>query len=437
MGLVATMKYDFMRDIGAPLLMRIQQSRKKKRPSKPNPHLGPPLKCASRLKEIMTRHYFLARFAKGAKPVAWVSSGAPVELLRVFDFYTVYPENHGALCGAQKMGPQICTEAEAKGYHSDLCSYARIDIGHALSGKTPVGKLPKPDLLFCSNNICQTILYWFKELSHYWKIPLIVFDTPYNFREITQADIGYMVSQLQEMIPILEKVSGKRFSQSRFEQIVKIGKESSLLWGKVLETMRHVPAPMTIFDAFVHLAPIVSLRGLPVALDYYEILLHELEDRIHKGIAAVPNETRRLVWDNIAVWFKLRDWSLLFAQRGCNFVAATYTNAWSETIHYLDESSPFESMAKAYSLVILNNNLNHRFNLMARMIQEYRIDGLVIHSDRSCKPYSVGQYDLKRLLSERFGIKCVVIEADMTDYRAYSEEQANTRLEAFFEALEV
>ena len=65
-----------------------------------------------------------------------------------------------------------------------------------------------------------------------------------------------------------------------------------------------------------------------------------------------------------------------------------------------------------------------------------RIDGLVIHSDRSCKPYSVGQYDMRRLLAEDLGVKTVVIEADMTDSRVYSEEQTRTRLEAFFEALE-
>ena len=385
----------------------------------------------------MTRHYFLSRYAKSAKPVAWVSSGAPVELLRVFDFYTVYPENHGALCGAQKVGPQICEEAEKQGYHPDLCSYARIDLGHALSGKTPVGKLPKPDLLFCSNNICQTILYWFKELSHYWKIPLILFDTPYNFEDIKHTDIQYMVGQLEDMIPKLEDISGKKFSDKKFEEVIKIAKNSSRLWGEVLATLKARPAPMTIFDAFVHLAPIVSLRGLPVALQYYEILLQELEDRVRKGIGAVKNERKRLMWDNIAVWFKLRDWSLLFAEHGCNFVAATYTNAWAETIHYLDEGAPFESIAKAYSLVILNNNLKHRLDLMKRMVRDYQIDGLVIHSDRSCKPYSVGQYDMKKLLAEELGVKTVVIEADMTDSRVYSEEQARTRLEAFFEALEM
>ncbi len=424
-----------MKDMGAPALLRLQKKRKKGT-GKPSPHLGPPLKCSGRLREIMTRHYYLSRFAPGAKPVAWVTSGAPVELLRVFDFYTVYPENHGALCGAQRRGPELCSEAEKRGYHPDLCSYARIDLGHAFSGKTPAGRLPRPDLLFCSNNICQTVLYWFKALSHYWNIPLILFDTPYNFEEIRDRDVQYMATQLHEMIPELERISGRVFSETRFQKIITIARDSSAMWGEVLATMKNRPAPMSIFDAFVHLAPIVSLRGLPVALEYYKILLDELQERVDRGIGAITHEKKRLMWDNIAVWFKLRDWSLLFAERGFNFVAATYTNAWAETIHHLDEGSPFESMAKAYGLVILNNNLNYRLELMAQMIKEYQIDGLVVHSDRSCKPYSVGQYDLKRLLGERLGINSVVIEADMTDSRAYSEEQARTRLEAFFEALE-
>jgi bcr-type benzoyl-CoA reductase subunit B len=424
-----------MKDLGAPALLWMQNNRRKKRDPKPNPHLGPPLKCSDRLREIMTRHYYLSRFAPGTKPVAWVTSGAPVEILRPFGFYTVYPENHGALCGAQRMGPELCSQAESRGYHPDLCSYARIDLGHAFSGKTPAGRLPRPDLLFCANNICQTVLYWYKELSHYWKIPLVLFDTPYNFREIRETDIEYMVRQFEEMIPKLVKISGRKFSQKRFEKTMRVARDSSQTWGEVLATMKNRPAPMTIFDAFVHLAPIVSLRGLPVALDYYRILLEELQERVRSGIGAVTDERKRLMWDNIAVWFTLREWSQLFAERGLNFVAATYTNAWAETIHYLDEHSPLESMARAYSLVILNNNLNHRLKLMEQMIRDYHVDGLVILSLRSCKPYSVGQYDLRRLLADRLGVKSVVIESDMTDSRTYSEEQTRTRLEAFFEGL--
>ena len=435
MSLTNRLRYNFMKDLGAPLVMGLGAKGKKKRPASANSAFGPRLQCAVRLKEIMTRHYFLARYAKGARPVAWVTSGAPVELLRAFGFYTLYPENHGALCGAQRLGPEYCGIAEDHGYHQDLCSYARIDLGHLLSGKTPVGKLPRPDLLFASNNICQTVLYWYRVLAHHLKIPLLLFDTPYNFGDIRDNDVSYMVAQLEEMIPILEEVSGNRFHESAFSKVIRIAKESSQIWGQVLRTMKHEPAPMTIFDAFVHLAPIVSLRGLPVALDYYQILLDELNTRVDQGIGAILHERKRLMWDNIAIWYKVRDFSRLFAERGMNFVTATYTNAWADTSAHMDEEKPFESMARTYAQVILNNNLNHRLGLMARLIDEYKVDGLVIHSARSCKPYSVGQYDIKRILMDR-GIPSVVIEADITDFRAFSEEQARTRLEAFFEALE-
>ncbi|MCG2778776.1 MAG: hypothetical protein L6406_24125 [Desulfobacterales bacterium] len=107
MSLIKRLRYNFMKDLGAPALMGISRVGKKMRPIKPDPHFGPPLKCTRRLKDIMTRHYFLSRYAEGAKPVAWVTSGAPVEVLRPFGFYTVYPENHGALCGAKKMGPEF------------------------------------------------------------------------------------------------------------------------------------------------------------------------------------------------------------------------------------------------------------------------------------------------------------------------------------------
>ena len=430
------LRFNFMKDVGAPLIMGIAEKRKKKRLPAADSPLGPSLKCTARLKEIMTRHYFLSRYAKGVKPVAWITSGAPVELLRAFDFYTIYPENHGALCGAQRLGPEYCTIAESHGYHQDLCSYARIDLGHMLSGKTPVGRLPRPDLLFASNNICQTVLYWYRVLAHHLKIPLLLFDTPYNFGDIRDGDIHYMADQLKEMIPVLEKVSGKSFHEENFSRVIHLAKDASLTWGRILATMQHQPAPMTIFDAFVHLAPIVSLRGLPVALEYYKILLSELQERVDRGVGAVRRERKRLMWDNIAIWYKVRDFSNLFAQRGMNFVTATYTNAWAETSAHMNVAEPFVSMARTYGQVILNNNLNHRLELMERLIKAYRVDGLVIHSARSCKPYSVGQYDLKRILMERLEIPSVVIEADITDFRAFSEEQTRTRLEAFFETLE-
>jgi len=58
-----------------------------------------------------------------------------------------------------------------------------------------------------------------------------------------------------------------------------------------------------------------------------------------------------------------------------------------------------------------------------------------MHSNRSCKPYSLGQYDIQRIVQEKMGIPTVMLEADMVDERSFSEGQIETRIEAFIELL--
>ncbi len=117
--------------------------------------LAPPLNISRRNKELVARHWLEGRYANLGRKVAWVTSGAPVELFKALDFYILYPENHAAICGTARVAVDLSSEAEEKGYSRDICSYARTDIGSILSGKTPVGKLPKPDLLVTCTNICQ------------------------------------------------------------------------------------------------------------------------------------------------------------------------------------------------------------------------------------------------------------------------------------------
>jgi benzoyl-CoA reductase/2-hydroxyglutaryl-CoA dehydratase subunit BcrC/BadD/HgdB len=71
---------------------------------------------------------------------------------------------------------------------------------------------------------------------------------------------------------------------------------------------------------------------------------------------------------------------------------------------------------------------------MRSLIEDFHADGVVLHSDRSCKPYSVGQYDLKDAFQRELGVKVAVIEADHADPRQFADEQIETRLQAFMES---
>jgi len=398
--------------------------------------LAPPLRIAPRAKELVARHWLQGRYANGYRPVAWVTSGAPAELLKALDFYVLYPENHAAICGTARLAVDIATEAENAGYSRDICSYARTDIGTMLSGKTPVGRLPKPDLLLACTNICQTVLQWYRVLAHHFKVPLILIDTPFVYYDLA-ADhaIEYVKRQIEEAIPIAEKVAGKSLDERKLKQVARLSKLAAQLWLEILERNQHRPAPISVFDEFIQMAPIVEMRGDAATVDFYAALLNEVDERIARGISAVKNERKRLLWDNLPIWHRLRYLAELLAERGIALVASTYTNAWGELAPLIDPERPIESAARAYIYPILNRGTGHKLETMQRMIEMYHLDGVILHSDRSCKPYSIGQIDQRdRLIHERH-IPALLLEADHNDTRAFAEEQVANRLAAFIEML--
>ena len=394
------------------------------------------IKSVAKMKEIMTHYYIEAKTAEQTgKKVAWITSGGPVEPLIAMDVIPVYPENHGAMIGSSKMGTELCEKAEGMGYSGDLCTYALADIACSTVNGGPIGGLPKPDMLVCGNNICGTVLKWYEVQARYYDVPLFIFDTPFCHTDFSDEARIYVRRQLDEYLLFLEEACGKSCDRERLQEVGKLSMEGQRLWQAVLDTATNKPAPMSAFDAFFHLALIVTLRGTQTVVDYYTGLLAEMKTRVAEGISAVPREDYRLLWDNLPIWYRTRWLSEKFAAHNACLVADTYTSAWCGSLPYLKEDDFLASMAEGYSRIYLNIGTDRMAEMVLDMIDKYDVDGLVMHSNRSCKPYSIGQYDIARIVQEKRGLPTLIIEANMTDARSFSESQVETRIDAFMEVL--
>lgn len=292
--------------------------------------LAPPLKISARTKELIGLHYLKGNYAHMDGKVAWVTSGAPMEFLQTLGFHIHYPENHAAICAAARMTVDIATEAENAGYSQDICSYARTDFGSLLSGKTAVRAIPPPDLLLACTNICQTVLQWYRVLAEHFDVPLVLIDTPFIYTQVTEHAVAYVKRQIEEGILISERVAGKSLDPRAFEETARLSRMAAQLWSQLLERGKHHPAPISVIDQFTQMAPVVELRGEPATVDLYAAMLKEVDERISQGVGAVRGETKRLLWDNLPVWYRLRWLAEFLGQHGIILAASTYTNAWGE-----------------------------------------------------------------------------------------------------------
>ncbi len=417
-------------------LHRLRQTARMRRPDFwSHAHLAPPLSSSPRLKELIARHYLKGRYANQNGKVVWATSGAPIELFEALGYFLIYPENHAAVCGIRRVAEDLCGHAENAGYSRDICSYARTDFGSVLSGETPVGRLPRPDLLVCCTNICQTVLFWYRVLARHFNVPLVIIDTPFIYTEASDHAVAFVARQLEEAIEVAERVAGRRLDEAKLAEVTRLSLTAVQLWMEVLETGKAQPSPILAFDEFIHMAPIVEMRGKAFTVDYYHQLLGELQQRRAQGVGALLQERKRLIWDNLPIWPRVRWLSDRLAERGVAMVASTYTNAWGELAPFFDPARPLESAARAYLHPILNRGTGHKLTTMKAMVEDYSADGVILHSDRSCKPYSIGQVEQRARLGSEVGVPALLLEADHSDPRSFSEEQAAGRLEAFLEVL--
>jgi benzoyl-CoA reductase/2-hydroxyglutaryl-CoA dehydratase subunit BcrC/BadD/HgdB len=385
-------------------------------------------------------NYFndLCQGAEQGKKTAWCTSVGPAELLRAMGYNVYFPENHGAMLGASRMATDLIPLANARGFSPDVCSYLTSDIGSHLKGESPIQKMklpgpPKADVLVFNTNQCRDVKDWFQFYAREWNVPCIGIHTPRAIGDVDEPMVEDVAKQTEALIEPLESVSGTKFDIDRLREVVSLSKQCTERWKGVLEAAAHTPSPITFFDGTIQMGPAVVLRGEQVAIDYYDALVAELNQRVADGEAAVPGESMRIYWEGMPVWGKLKDLSQQFFDLKACVVGSTYCNSW--IFDALDPADPFRSMARAYSGIFICRSEDYKEEHLRAMVAKFNCDGIIYHDSKTCPNNSNSRYQLPVRVQEQNGLPYLVINGDLNDLRLYSEEQTRTNIEAFVEQL--
>jgi len=401
------------------------------------------LKAARDLGKFMADYYYeLDEASKsGKQKIAWCTSVGPAEILRGLGYLIYFPETHSAMLGTTRMATDLIPVANALGYSPEICSYLTADIGAFVEGVTPLSRafkgiesVPKPDVLVFNTNQCRDVQDWFAWYAEKFDVPIVGVHTYRGVKDVTDSHITSISKQLEDIIEPLEKVAGRKFDMDEFKNAVKLSRECSDLWEKCLAAASATPSPLTFFDGTTLMGPAVVGRGTQQALDTYNLLLEELNERVQNGDGALEDERFRIYWDGMPVWGRLSMHSKLFAGLNANVIASTYCSSW--IFSALDPEKPFESMARAYTELFIVRSDEYKEKYIKEKLDFYKIDGVVYHDARTCPNNTNCQYGMPERLEAETGIPSLTIDGDLNDLRCLSDEQTKTNVEAFIEQLE-
>ena len=365
---------------------------------------------------------------KEGKPVAWVSSNFPVEIPETLGLATAYPENQAAGIAARGAGERMCEVAEADGYSNDICAYARISMAYAKLKECPEQDVAMPDVLLCCNNICNCMIKWYENLAIELNIPMILLDIPFNpDYEVSQAEID----QFWDAVHTLENLFDLKWSDERFKEVTGFSCRSSRAWLDATAQAKYTPSPFNGFDLLNHMAVMVTARGKEAAGEAMEQLLKEYKENHENGTSTYRGEEKyRVMFEGIACWPYLRATSHGLRDRGINMVTTIYADAFGFDYHSFDE------MIAAYCSVPNAINLEKSRDKRIKLCKDNNVEGLLVHTNRSCKLWSGFMSEMSRQIGEACGIPVTSFDGDQADPRNFSEAQYDTRVQGLMEIME-
>ena len=388
------------------------------------------------------------------------------EIIRAMDIVPMWTENYAGICGAKRDAQRFLERAEAEDLSRSLCTYALCGLGFdawreelgEMPPDSPWGGQVRPDLMLGSGQmICDPRNKWYQAAQHYMPdvpmydlgLPYPLYEEDYDYEEVQGYYVKYIVEQLRGLVEFLEYHTGRKMDWSRLSELIDL---TDRTWNMVIdayELRKAIPCPMDTGDAMNTMVPLTFMMGTQQGYVFFEDLYEELSQKITNGEGVVENEKYRLLWGGgLPSWFALTDFNY-FNSKGAVFPAET-TYRIIEAVYNFDIdlskiSEPLEHIAWRWvkNWTYWHDKARKRpgshpdVERLIHYIEEYKIDGVVMHEAYSCRSWHVGLiWELNMLKKIYRDIPSLILESDIIDISSYNEADTRMRIDTFIDVLE-
>ena len=167
------------------------------------------------------------------------------------------------------------------------------------------------------------------------------------------------------------------------------------------------------------MADVVTARGKEVVLPTPSNSCPRTCRRtLRKGTSTLPfPEQYRVMFEGIPCWPKLPNLFKPLKENGINVTAVVYAPAFGFVYNNMDE------MARAYYKAPNSVCIEQGVAWREGICRDNKVDGVLVHYNRSCKPWSGYMAEMQRRFTADLGVPCAGFDGDQADPRNFNEAQ--------------
>lgn len=352
--------------------------------------------------------------------------GIPV----IGSYCTYFPQEIAMAMGAASVS--LCSTSDEtiadaeKELPKNLCPLIKSSYGFAKTDKCPF-------FYFSDVVVGETTCDGKKKMYEYMAEfkDVFIMELPNTQREEA---LAFWKNEIIRFKEYLEKKFDVTITEDDIRRAIKINNEGRRALKRLYEVMKNEPTPITGYDLFK------VLYGSTFKFDRSQIPgeVNALVDKIEKEYAEgkmQPKKPRILI---TGCPLGGATEKVIKAVEENGGIVVTYENcSGAKAIDKeVDETNPdvYDALARRYLNIgcsVMTPNPN-RLELLGRLIDEYKVDGVVEMTLQACHTYNVEAFGIRKFVNEQKKIPYINVE---TDYSQADIGQLGTRIAAFIEML--
>jgi benzoyl-CoA reductase/2-hydroxyglutaryl-CoA dehydratase subunit BcrC/BadD/HgdB len=300
--------------------------------------------------------------------------------------------------------------------------------------------IPKPDLLITSGSLCETSPKTNDLLHEFYDIPTHCYDTVQDreFWEYPDSSRAIQLSAkgMRRMVQRIQEEVGFNITDDMLREVLQLKGSFTAAVRKVHELIQKsdpVPIGSTHDNLLMWLSPVpLTIDNLRAATDAVNILYKELQERVSRGVGAVPKGAPKLL-SILPSHHTDPRLEHLVNQLGMAIVA---TDMEFNTASGMSASSaeppkdPYEAMSQ-YLQGSLLLYLGGRISVILDACKRLEVDGVLNHYHVGCRSVAGDALIINDAITKELKIPTLLLEWENFDPRVYDHEQYKTMLEVF------